>query len=129
MFSKILVPLDGSRYAEKALRYALDIAKKYEAKITLIHVIPKHYYSKELEEEGKHILHRGQEIANSVGISVETTITKGIPAEEIIHLANDQRSDLIVIGNRGLSRARSFFLGSVSYKISLHAKCPTLIIR
>ncbi|NIN53648.1 MAG: universal stress protein [Nitrososphaeria archaeon] len=142
MFYKILVPVDGSEYAERAVRTAVEIAERYEAEVTLIHVVEKHIYaysshefapvvvsSQELEDEGKEILRRSKEIAESLGKSVDTMLVSGVPAEEILKLAETEKFDLIVVGSRGLSRVKSFLLGSVSDKICHHASCPTLVIR
>ena len=52
-----------------------------------------------------------------------------MPGEEILRAAADEKADLIVLGSRGLSQVKAFLLGSVSDKVSHHAKCPILIVR
>jgi nucleotide-binding universal stress UspA family protein len=84
---------------------------------------------RELEEDGKAILAKGEEAVKAQGIPVETRLKQGVPAEELLRAAADEKVDLIVLGSRGLSQVRAFFLGSVSDKVSHHAKCPTLIVR
>jgi nucleotide-binding universal stress UspA family protein len=144
LFSKILVGLDGSEYSLKALDFAADLAKKYQSQLVLVHVVMRQIYAinppeagvlagtaivRELEEDGKAILAKGEETVKAQEIPVETRLRQGVPAEELLRAAADEKVDLVVLGSRGLSQVRAFFLGSVSDKVSHHAKCPTLIVR
>ncbi|MEM3574360.1 MAG: universal stress protein [Candidatus Bathyarchaeia archaeon] len=137
MFAKILVPIDGSPHADKAVKYAVDLSKKYGSRLILLHVIPVRVYAfaevgavfSEDVEEGEEILRRGMELARSLGAEVDQRLRKGIPAEEILRAAEEEKVDLIAIGSRGLSGVKAFLLGSVSDKVSHHAKCPVLIVR
>jgi len=144
LFSKILVGLDGSDYSLKALEFAIDLAKKYQSQLVLVHVVMRQIYAinppeagvlagtaivRELEADGKAILAKGEEAVKAQGVLVETRLRQGVPAEELLRAAADEKVDLIVLGSRGLSQVRAFFLGSVSDKVSHHAKCPTLIVR
>lgn len=137
MFSKILVPIDGSQHADKAIRYAADLSKRYGSKLLLLHVVPIRVYAfaevgavlSEDVEEGEEILRRGAELARSLGVEVEQRLGRGIPAEEVLRVAEEEKVDLIAIGSRGLSGVKAFLLGSVSDKVSHHAKCPVLIVR
>jgi nucleotide-binding universal stress UspA family protein len=144
LFSKILVGLDGSDYSLKALDFAMDLAKKYQSQLFLVHVVMRQIYAinppeagvlagtaivRELEEDGKAILTKGEETVKAQGIPVETRLKQGVPAEELLRAAADEKVDLMVMGSRGLSQVRAFFLGSVSDRVSHHAKCPTLIVR
>ena len=144
MFSKILVALDGSEFSLKALEFAIDLAKKYRSQLILVHVVIRQIYAinppeagilagtaivRELEAEGKAILAKGEETVKAQEIPVETRLRQGVPAEELLHAAADEKVDLLVLGSRGLSQAKAFLLGSVSDKVSHHAKCPALIVR
>ena len=144
MFSKILVGLDGSVYSLKALDIAIDLAKKYQGQLVLVHVVMRQIYAinppeagilagtaivRELEAEGKAILVKGEETVKAHGISAESRLRHGVPAEELLRAAADEKAGLIVLGSRGLSQVKAFLLGSVSDKVSHHAKCPTLIVR
>ncbi len=140
MISKILVPVDGSENANKALEHALSLAKKYDSKVTLIHIVmrPKYAFematataelSSALLAEGREILKKTQEISNRFGVPTESKLVEGNAAEEILRVADSEQSDLIVLGSRGLSAVKSFFLGSVSSRVSQHAKCPVLIVK
>jgi nucleotide-binding universal stress UspA family protein len=131
---KILVAVDGSKYADKAIDYAVQLIKKYSAKLALLHV-----------EEDRLIRIGGPQVVDCVGTIGEcilkdaSTKTKGVafekllevgsPAETIIKVAKKGSVDLIVVGSRGLSSARRFLLGSVSDDISLHSRGSVLIVR
>lgn len=144
MFSRILVGLDGSDYSLRALDFAIDLANKYQSQLVLVHVVMRQIYAinppeagilagtaivRELETEGKTILTQGEEKVKAQGLPVEARLRQGVPAEELLRAAADEKADLMVLGSRGLSQVRAFLLGSVSDKVSHHAKCPTLIVR
>jgi nucleotide-binding universal stress UspA family protein len=144
LFSRITVGLDGSEYSLKALEFAVDLAKKYSSQLVLVHVVMRQIYAinppeagilagtaivRELEAEGKSILAKAVETVKAQGLPVEARLRQGVPAEELLRAAVDEKADLIVLGSRGLSQVKAFLLGSVSDKVSHHAKCPTLIVR
>jgi nucleotide-binding universal stress UspA family protein len=144
MFSRILVAVDGSPVSERALKYAVDLGKKCNAKIVIVHVILRRFYAvtpseagvlatsifvKEMEAEGRNIISRAEAFAKSEGADYQCKLLQGVPAEEILKAAQSEGVDLIVIGSRGLSDVRAFLLGSVSDKVSHHAKCSTLIVK
>jgi len=128
--SKILVAIDGSESAEKALRHAVQLAKKHKAKITLLNVGESKLFDfkpKVAREIGEHILSDAAEKVK--GLKLNTQLEFGNPAETIIEVAEKGNYDLIVVGSRGLSSVKRFFLGSVSDDVSHHAKCSVLIVR
>ena len=84
---------------------------------------------RELEAEGKAILAKGEETVSAQGLPVEIRLRQGVPAEELLRAAGEEKADLMVLGSRGLSQVKAFLLGSVSDKVSHHAKCPVLIVR
>lgn len=144
MFSKILVGVDGSAFAEKGLRYAVDLTRKYGCKLIIVHVVLRRFYAvapseagvlattvfvKEMETEGKEIMNKAEAYAKAENVDYECKLVQGVPADEIIKIAQAEKVDLIVLGSRGLTEVRAFLLGSVSDKVSHHAKCPTLIVR
>jgi len=144
LFSRILVALDGSDYSLKALNFAVDLAKKYQSQLVLVHVVMRQIYAinppeagilagtaivRELEAEGKAILAKGEETVRAQGLPVEIRLRQGVPAEELLRAAAEEKADLMVLGSRGLSQVKAFLLGSVSDKVSHHAKCPVLIVR
>jgi nucleotide-binding universal stress UspA family protein len=144
MFSRILVAVDGSPFAERALKYAIELTKEYRAKLIIVHVVLRRFYAvtpseagvlattvfvKELESEGREIITKAEAQVKNEGIEYETKLLQGVPADEIIRTAQSEKVDLIVVGSRGLTEVRAFLLGSVSDKVSHHSKCPVLIVR
>jgi len=144
MFSRILVAVDGSPFAEKALTHAIDLSRKYEAKLLIVHVVLRRFYAvtpseagvlattvfvKERESEGKKIIEKSDEIAKKAGVVYECKLVQGVPADEIVRFAHAEKVNLIVLGSRGLTEVRAFLLGSVSDKVIHHAKCPVLVIK
>jgi len=155
LFNKILVPLDGSEHSLGALDVAIQIAKKFGGKITLIHVysvsvgpvmmpepttltppmIPvmtPAEVSKTVEatrKVGNSILAVGEQKAKAEEVQVETILTEGHTVQEIIKTAREGKSDLIVIGGRGISKIRELLLGSVTDGVIHHASCPVLVIK
>jgi len=145
LISKILVPLDGSEYADKALDYAIDLAKKFSSEIILVHVVPTTAavitgpevlgpsllldLRKRLEESGHNILASGEAKTKEAGVKVTTKLDYGSPADKIINMVKEGDISLIIMADRGLGAVARFFLGSVTDKVSHHATCPVLIIK
>ena len=69
------------------------------------------------------------EIAREAGVKVNTYAREGDPADAILDVAEEQNSDLVILGNKGMTGAKRFLLGSVPDKISHHAPCSVMIIR
>jgi nucleotide-binding universal stress UspA family protein len=143
MFSKILVPVDGSPTSYRGLKFAIDVAKKYDAEITLIHVIeeptyaysyspmggmmlPGEYYTG-MREHAEKLLSKRKKELTSKGVQARTLIRRGNPTVQILKASRG--FDLIVMGSRGLGRLRSLMLGSVSNSVVQQAKVPVLIVR
>jgi nucleotide-binding universal stress UspA family protein len=144
MFERILVAVDGSPFADRALSCAVDLAKEYASKLIILHVILRRFYAvtpseagvlattvyvNELEDEGETIIKKAEEFAKGASINYQCKLVQGVPADEIIKTSATEKADLIVVGSRGLTEVRAFLLGSVSDKVSHHAKCPTLIVK
>jgi nucleotide-binding universal stress UspA family protein len=137
MISKILVAIDGSKHADQAFEYASDLAKKAEARLLIIHVFEElgnigYSIARELEQSDREMLQKYQSRAKRLVTDryVDVMEAKGNDvAEEILHIADKENIDTIVVGSRGISEAKEFLLGSVSYKVSHYAKCPVIIVR
>ncbi|BAU27998.1 nucleotide-binding universal stress UspA family protein [Aneurinibacillus soli] len=148
MFQKIVVAIDGSEMGEKALEAALVIGKEQKAEVNVLHIgkdvlvssyafvgsgyIAQQTYedvSKAIEKEGQALLNKAKEKAESQGLATATHYITGDPARQIVTFAKENNTDLIVIGNRGLSGLKEVMLGSVSHKVSQLAECPVLIVK
>lgn len=141
---KILVPLDGSDCCNKALSFALDLSKRFNTSVHLVHVIQHSavllanpidenadylLIDNLLEQNGKTILENCINEAKKQGVQVSTTLLRGHPGSQIVKFAKDNGFDIIVMGNRGLSGVRRFVLGSVSDYVSDHAECSVIIVK
>jgi len=136
MIKKILVPVDGSEHAKKAMRLACDLAEKYEADVELVNVsrkeISKEYQRFiELEyqmEERNRLEKVSKELGNKIfkdliemiqpKVSVNSLVLFGDPAEKIVNHAKNNNFDTIIMGSRGMSDIKGLLLGSVSHKVS-----------
>ena len=141
MFSKLLVPVDGSENSLRALETAIFLSKKTDAQITALHIMEKAptvyiHPQKELEEllrsyrrESEQILEKCQEIGNNNGVKLNAAISEGNVASKIIQYAEKGLFDMIVMGHRGSGKFREMVLGSVSEKVLHQTKCSVLIVR
>lgn len=128
--SKILVAVDGSENANKGLQYGVQLAQKFNAEIMVMNVMERGFFGlkpKVAQDIGERILSKAAEEVK--GTSATKRLEFGNPAEKIIEVANKEKYDLIVVGSRGLSRTKRFFLGSVSDDVCHHAHCSVLIVR
>lgn len=137
-FRSILVGYDSSPQAEKAAALALSIAEVMDSHVLLFAVArpPEPATSVELHavlDDAKEHYEQGfnQIVARAKekGISIETEIVVGHPAEQIIHRAEIGKIDLVVLGRRGTSLFEKWILGSVSERVLRYAHCPVMVIR
>ena len=145
MLERIVVGTDGSDTAAEAVRQATELAKATGAKLDIISAyepVP----ARQLREEGGEIpgdvayavgpkedvnvvLESAAGPARNDGVEVNTQAREGDPADAILDVAEEINADLIVVGNKGMTGARRFLLGSVPNKISHHAPCSVYIAR
>jgi nucleotide-binding universal stress UspA family protein len=142
MYKKILVPLDGSELAEKALDEALKLANCFGAEMILFQVVPfmPIYGSPELvtplivdekqkEAAEKYLANLAEELKKK-GLTVTATVRTGQQvAVEIIDFAKESRADLIVMCTHGRSGITRWMLGSVALKLLTRGEKPILLIR
>ena len=145
MFSRIVVGTDGSDTAKEAVRQATDLARLLGASLYLVSAyepVSEARLRQERQEAPGDLSHAigpredvnatlaeaAQEI-ESVGVQVETFPRQGDPADAILDVAEETNADLIVVGNKGMTGAKRFLLGSVPNKVSHHAPCSVLIVR
>jgi len=148
MYQRILLPTDGSTYAEKAARHAIWIAGKSGAEIIALNVVDTSSLvglpaedltvkvTEILKEEGKKSLDEISEILTDtkkefnlqkfIRITMETK--DGSPADEILKAIDEEDIDLVVMGTSGKHGLDRFLLGSVTEKVVRSAKCPVLAV-
>lgn len=145
MFASIVVGTDGSQTATEAVRQAVELARSVGARIEIVSAYEP-VGGQRLREEGEQapadvqwmINHREEveatldgaaKVAERAGVRCTTYARQGDPADAILDVAEEQDVDLIVVGNKGMTGAKRFLLGSVPNKVSHHAPCSVLIIR
>ena len=146
MFGSIVVGTDGSGTATQAVREAVDMAKAVGATLELVSAyepvsdqrlrgqqlaVPSGLqWMVNLREDVLALLEAARQNASTAGVTqVETFARQGDAADAILDVAEEQKADLIVVGNKGMTGAKRFLLGSVPNKVSHHAPCSVLIIR
>jgi nucleotide-binding universal stress UspA family protein len=145
MFQSIVVGTDGSETAGEAVREAIELAKAVGGSIDLVSAFEP-VPNQRLREEARQVpedlqwmvnpredveatLREAAERVDAAGVSVNTYAREGDPADAILDVAEERGADLIVVGNKGMTGAKRFLLGSVPNKVSHHAPCSVLIIR
>lgn len=142
MFKKILVPLDGSTFAWKALECALEVGKKFESELIFAYVIyPMASYGTweihgigdsvtsvegELEKFAGGLLEEAKKKAGGYPYKISTVIRTGNPAQQILEMAESENCDGIVIGSRGMNKFAEFLVGSTTFNVVQHAKVPVI---
>jgi nucleotide-binding universal stress UspA family protein len=137
----ILVPLDFSKPADKALEYAKAFARQFGAKIVLIHVLEPMVLPAELgygfvppPEDALPVEALREKLASvAAGLGSDlncvSEVRIGRPWNEVVAAASDFRADLLVVATHGRTGFQHALLGSVAEKIVRHAACPVLVVR
>jgi len=137
-YKKILVPLDGSAYSEKALKRACEFVKIFGSELFLIYVVEKSIpvnlldrkeYLRMLQKFGTKILDNSKVMLSKKGITAKIILKEGNIVSEIEKVAKKEKCDLIIVGNKGLGAVTRFLLGSVSNKLSQSSPCSVLIVK
>jgi nucleotide-binding universal stress UspA family protein len=146
VFSCLIVGTDGSSTAAAAVQEAINLAAKVNARLLIVSAyepVSELRLREERQsapsdaqwmvsprEEVLAVLERSLKLAREGGVEdVETFARQGDAADAIIDIAEEQGCDLIVVGNKGMTGAKRFLLGSVPNKVSHHAPCSVLIVR
>lgn len=141
----MVVGTDSSDTATEAVRQATELARTMGAKVYLVSAyepvpesrlraqrlqVPENLqWMINPREDVDRTLEECAEEMRSAGLEVETLAREGDPADSILDVAEEKGADMIVIGNKGMTGAKRFLLGSVPNKVSHHAPCSVLIIR
>lgn len=149
MYQSILVPVDGSRHAEKALQVAAQLAKGASATLHLMTVAEfppdniglftggaaepftegeREKLAAGMQEEAHKAIDKARAAVDLAGIEVKEVVRQGRPAERITGEAEELGVDAIVMGSRGVSDVRGMVFGSVSHKVSHGAHCRVITV-
>jgi nucleotide-binding universal stress UspA family protein len=145
MFKTMVVGTDGSETATQAVHQAVELAKPLGASVEIVSAyepVPAQRLRQERRETPEELqwainpredvestLESAAAIADAAGLKANTHRRQGDPADAILDVAEEIGADLIVVGNKGMTGAKRFLLGSVPNKVSHHAPCSVLIIR
>jgi nucleotide-binding universal stress UspA family protein len=145
MFDRIVVGTDGSDTATDAVKTAIELAKISKAKLEIVSAyepIPQDRLKQEGEgisgdiahtvnarEDVQFILDKAAAEAKKAKVDVVTHPREGDPADAILDVAEENDADLVLVGNKGMTGARRFLLGSVPNKISHHSPCDVWIVK
>ena len=145
MISSMVVGTDGSDTAKEAVRQAVGLAKKLDATIHLVSAyepVPEGRLRDErsqVPDDLQWMVNPREDVNATLkdaasgiqgeGVEVDIHAREGDPADAILDVAEETSADLIVVGNKGMTGAKRFLLGSVPNKVSHHAPCSVMIIR
>ena len=145
LFNRIVVGTDGSETAGAAVAQAIELAKLAGAELNIVSAyapVPKRRLEGEQSgapadvqheigprEDVNLVLDAAAAEARKAGVEVQIHPVEADPADAILNVAEKVDADLIVVGNKGMTGARRYFLGSVPNNVSHHAPCSVIIVR
>ncbi|QTF92477.1 universal stress protein [Halomonas sp. BM-2019] len=149
MFKTILVPIDGSSHAEKALKVAAELARSSGATLQLLNVaeatpdnigilvggstepmsqVEREKLAEGVQRAGLQVIGKAKGAVDLAGLEVKELVRQGRPGERIIEAAEELGADAIVMGSRGMSDLRGMVVGSVSHRVSHTAGCTVITV-
>ena len=145
MFKHILLPTDGSKLSEKAIKQCVRMAKALDAKVTVLHVMPKFHtftyqvdmlkttrseYEQTAAVRAQGYLEVARKSARAQGVACDVMkASSDQPFKEIIKAAGKKGCDVIVMASHGRRGIEGFLLGSETQKVLTHSKIPVLVYR
>jgi nucleotide-binding universal stress UspA family protein len=136
VISTVAVGTDGSDTAAKAVEYAAEMARRFDAELVLISAFGKKVAPSDSKSEAqwahnkaavvRELLSRTEAELNGKGVRCRTAVDEGDPAEVLVRLADECDADVLVIGNQGMKRR---MLGSVPNSVTHKADCAVLVVK
>src|SRR5580765_461878 len=136
---RIMLATDGSKDARAAAAFLkeLPFPPSTTLRITVVVALPVfaldgppiQEFKRSVLDEARGIADDAKAVLAPCGFAVETDVAVGDPKAEIVRVAEDWGADLLVLGARGLGLVKRFLLGSVSYAVARHARCPVLVVK
>lgn len=143
MYSRILVPLDGSETSERGLREAVHLASHHDVTLVLLHVIddfptvrqlaasePIEQLKAKRRKAGEELVRRGEQLAHASHFKTESIVCfamESVP-DSVVETAVKKACELIVLGTHGRSGVRRAALGSVAEQVSRHSPVPVMLV-
>lgn len=137
-FRHILVGYDGSAQSEKAADIAISMAQGLDSKVLVYAVarppepatsVEVHAVLDDAKEHFEEGFRRIAERAEKAEVELRTEVGFGHPAEQIIHKAETEKADLVILGRRGTSMFEKMIMGSISERVLRYAHCPVMVVR
>jgi nucleotide-binding universal stress UspA family protein len=141
VFTNILVAIDGSDASQRVLVRAVEEAKVWNARLSVIYVVETGLFSslpadntveimyRVLEKEGTAVLEQAKKYAADNSVTIITYMKQGHAGSEVVTLADKEKIDLIMVGSHGKSQADRLLIGSVSTYVVTHSKVTTMVVR
>lgn len=148
MFKHILLPTDGSKLSDRAVKHGIEFAKSIGAKVTTIHVVPefrmimdegfvspmsaefKKRFENESQQHARKMLAKVGKAADAAGVKCESVVVvSDFPYQQIIDTAKKKKCDLIMMASHGRRGLSSLLLGSETAKVLTHSSIPVLVVR
>lgn len=138
---KILVPIDGSDYSNRAAEYAIGVAKTQDAEVILVYVVDelvidqfssateKSTIESQLKNDGQHTVHYVENLMKKAGVKSSSLLLKGRPFEQIVNTTKSFDIDLVVMGTYGRRGAERILIGSVAERVIEYSPCPVLVVK
>lgn len=143
IFTRLLIPVDGSESSAKAARFAVQMACVEGCEIIAVHVVDEEMASdlaryadrpvesvlEKMTRSGESYLEDVRKQAEKSGVKIEEIIRVGIPHRAVLSLAREKRADLIVMGKVGRKGPRRVLIGSVTERVIEHSLVPVLVVK
>ncbi|MFZ0441977.1 MAG: universal stress protein [Methanobacterium sp.] len=131
LFERIMIPTDGSKFADRSEDVAMEIAKKFNSTVIAVHIIDEKliYPFEVLEDEGKSILKKVKDKAEKKDLAIEDVLIVGSPIHDMAKIVKKTKSDLVVIGTHGKTGLEKLILGSVTENALKTVQVPLLLVK
>jgi nucleotide-binding universal stress UspA family protein len=140
MDSKILVPVDDSKTADRTIQAIIALKERFPLPLTLLHVVDLEKLAyrmipdfqidmirEQARKAGEHLLESRRKLFAEAGMDTETRLEFGSPRELICRIANEENFQLLIIGRRSQGEIRDVLFGSVANHALHHVRCPVLL--
>ena len=131
MFGNIMVPSDGSKYSDKAIDVAIEIAKKFNSKVTAVFVLDENtsFSYDTLEDEGNEILNGISEKGKKEGVMVIEHLIAADPLRDMKIIAERTQVDSIVINSSGKNKSEDLMIGSIASRVIETFDIPIVLVK